>query len=206
MGKGGVGKTSVAVNVAVELARRGHKVHLTTTDPAAHVQETLGGAVDGIRVSRIDPAAETRTYSEEVLRTADANLEAAGRALLEEDLRSPCTEEIAVFRAFARIVDEGEHGFVVMDTAPTGHTLLLLDAESYHREVLRTSGSAPEESGACCRACVMRPTPRSSSSRCPRRRPSTTRRRSSVTSSGDALPGPGRPAVRRAVGVHPEER
>ncbi len=146
MGKGGVGKTSVAVNVAVELARRGHEVHLTTTDPAAHVQETLGAAVDGIRVSRIDPAAETRAYSEEVLRTAGANLDAAGRALLEEDLRSPCTEEIAVFRAFARIVDEGEHGFVVIDTAPTGHTLLLLDAaESYHREVLRTSGSAPEE-------------------------------------------------------------
>jgi len=146
MGKGGVGKTSVAVNVAVELARRGQKVHLTTTDPAAHVEETLGGAVDGIRVSRIDPAAETRAYSEEVLRTAGANLDAAGRALLEEDLRSPCTEEIAVFRAFARIVDEGEHGFVVIDTAPTEHTLLLLDAaESYHREVLRTSGSAPEE-------------------------------------------------------------
>lgn len=146
MGKGGVGKTSVAVSVAVELARRGHKVHLTTTDPAAHVEETLGGAVDGVRVSRIDPAAETRAYSEEVLRTAGATLDAAGRALLEEDLRSPCTEEIAVFRAFARIVDEGEHGFVVIDTAPTGHTLLLLDAaESYHREVLRTAGSAPEE-------------------------------------------------------------
>ncbi len=146
MGKGGVGKTSVAVYVAVELARRGHKVHLTTTDPAAHVEETLGAAPPGIRVSRIDPATETRAYSEEVLRTAGANLDAAGRALLEEDLRSPCTEEIAVFRAFARIVDEGEHGFVVIDTAPTGHTLLLLDAaESYHREVLRTSGSAPEE-------------------------------------------------------------
>jgi arsenite-transporting ATPase len=146
MGKGGVGKTSVAVNVAVELARRGHKVHLTTTDPAAHVEETLGGGVDGIRVSRIDPAAETRAYAGEVLRTAGASLDAAGRALLEEDLRSPCTEEIAVFRAFARVVDEGEQGFVIIDTAPTGHTLLLLDAaESYHREVLRASGSAPEE-------------------------------------------------------------
>jgi arsenite/tail-anchored protein-transporting ATPase len=146
MGKGGVGKTSVAVSIAVELARRGHKVHLTTTDPAAHVAEALGQAVDGVRVSRIDPIAETHAYASEVIRTAGANLDAAGRALLEEDLRSPCTEEIAVFRAFARIVDEGEHGFVVIDTAPTGHTLLLLDAaESYHREVLRTSGNAPEE-------------------------------------------------------------
>jgi arsenite-transporting ATPase len=146
MGKGGVGKTTVAVRIAVELARRGHHVHLTTTDPAAHVAETLGAPVEGIRVSRIDPAAETRAYADEVLRTAGANLDAAGRALLEEDLRSPCTEEIAVFRAFARVVDEGARGFVVIDTAPTGHTLLLLDAaESYHREVLRTAGASPEE-------------------------------------------------------------
>ncbi len=146
MGKGGVGKTTVAVSIAVELARRGHKVHLTTTDPAAHIAEALGACVDGVRISRIDPVAETRAYSDEVMRTAGADLDAAGRALLAEDLRSPCTEEIAVFRAFARIVDEGESGFVVIDTAPTGHTLLLLDAaESYHREVLRTSGHAPEE-------------------------------------------------------------
>lgn len=146
MGKGGVGKTTVAVHVAVELARRGHSVHLTTTDPAAHIEQALGAAVEGIRVSRIDPAVETQRYARELLSTAGATLDAAGRALLEEDLRSPCTEEIAVFRAFARIVDEGEHGFVVIDTAPTGHTLLLLDAaESYHREVLRTSGAAPEE-------------------------------------------------------------
>ncbi len=146
MGKGGVGKTSVAAKVAVELARRGHQVHLTTTDPAAHVAEALGGTVPGIRVSRIDPAAETQAYAREVLRTAGAGLDAAGRALLEEDLRSPCTEEIAVFRAFARLVDEGQRGFVVIDTAPTGHTLLLLDAaESYHREVLRTAGETPPE-------------------------------------------------------------
>jgi arsenite-transporting ATPase len=146
MGKGGVGKTNLAVSIALALARRGQDVHLTTTDPAAHVTDALGAAADGIRVSRIDPEAETRAYSEEVLRTAGAGLDTAGRALLEEDLRSPCTEEIAVFRAFAHIVDEGEHGFVVIDTAPTGHTLLLLDAaESYHREVLRTAGNAPEE-------------------------------------------------------------
>ncbi len=146
MGKGGVGKTSVAVSIAVELVRRGHRVHLTTTDPAAHVVEALGDAVSGLTVNRIDPLAETRLYAEEVMKTAGAGLDAAGRALLEEDLRSPCTEEIAVFRAFARTVDEGEQGFVVIDTAPTGHTLLLLDAaETYHREVLRTAGQAPDE-------------------------------------------------------------
>ncbi len=144
MGKGGVGKTSVAVAIAVELARRGHPVHLTTTDPAAHVQEALGGPVANIRVSRINPVAETRAYADEVMRTAGAQLDPAGRALLAEDLRSPCTEEIAVFQAFARIVDEGEAGFVVIDTAPTGHTLLLLDAtEAYHREVERSKGQVP---------------------------------------------------------------
>ncbi len=140
-----VGKTSVAVGFAVELAHRGHRVHLTTTDPAAHVQETLGGPVEGLRVSRIDPVAETRAYSDEVMRIAGAQLDDAGRVLLAEDLRSPCTEEIAVFQAFARVVDEGESGFVVIDTAPTGHTLLLLDATgAYHREVSRTKGNVPE--------------------------------------------------------------
>ncbi|HEX7670930.1 MAG TPA: arsenical pump-driving ATPase [Polyangiaceae bacterium] len=145
MGKGGVGKTSVAVAIAVALAERGHAVHLTTTDPAAHVSEGLRAPVPGLRVTRIDPETETRTYIEETMRTAGAALDDAGRALLQEDLRSPCTEEVAVFRAFARVVGEAEHGFVVIDTAPTGHTLLLLDAaEAYHREVLRSAGHAPE--------------------------------------------------------------
>jgi arsenite-transporting ATPase len=146
MGKGGVGKTSVAVGIAVALANRGHAVTLTTTDPAAHVAEALGDPLPNLRVSRIDPEAETRAYVQDAMRTAGASLDEAGRALLEEDLRSPCTEEVAVFRAFARVVDEAEHGFVIIDTAPTGHTLLLLDAaEAYHREVLRTAGNAPEE-------------------------------------------------------------
>ncbi len=146
MGKGGVGKTTVAVSIALALARRGHRVHLTTTDPAAHVADAIGDGAALVRVSRIDPAAETRAYAEEVLRTAGAGLDAAGRALLEEDLRSPCTEEIAVFRAFARVVAGGADELVVIDTAPTGHTLLLLDAaEAYHREVSRTAGAAPDE-------------------------------------------------------------
>jgi arsenite-transporting ATPase len=119
-------------------------VTLTTTDPAAHVDAAARERPAMLHVSRIDPAAETRLYSEEVLATAGQGLDPQGRALLEEDLRSPCTEEIAVFRAFADTVAHGEDQFVVIDTAPTGHTLLLLDAaEAYHREVLRnTSGSS----------------------------------------------------------------
>ena len=145
MGKGGVGKTTIAAAIAVTLARRGGKVVLSTTDPAAHVAAALDGNVPGLRVTRIDPIQEVAQYTREVLKKAGKNLDAGARAMLEEDLRSPCTEEIAVFRAFARTVDEGRDGFVVLDTAPTGHTILLLDAaEAYHREVMRTQGDMPD--------------------------------------------------------------
>lgn len=145
MGKGGVGKTTVAAAIATELARRGLPVHLSTTDPAAHVA-AAAGRLDGMEISRIDPQAETRAYVEHVMGTAGKDLDPNGRALLEEDLRSPCTEEIAVFRAFARIVAQGRDRFVVLDTAPTGHTLLLLDAtEAYHREIARNASDLPEE-------------------------------------------------------------
>ena len=138
MGKGGVGKTTLAAAVAVELARRGLPVHLTTSDPAANLTDTLNGSMDNLVVSRIDPHAETERYRQHVLDTKGAKLDAEGRALLEEDLRSPCTEEIAVFQAFSRIIREAGQKFVVMDTAPTGHTLLLLDATgAYHREIMR---------------------------------------------------------------------
>lgn len=138
MGKGGVGKTTLAAAVAVGLAKRGLPVHLTTSDPAAHLSDTLAGSLDNLEVSRIDPRAETERYRQHVLATKGQDLDAEGRAMLEEDLRSPCTEEIAVFQAFSRIIREADKKFVVMDTAPTGHTLLLLDATgAYHREVAR---------------------------------------------------------------------
>jgi arsenite/tail-anchored protein-transporting ATPase len=138
MGKGGVGKTTLAAAVAVELASRGYPVHLTTSDPAAHLTDTLDGSLENLTVSRIDPQAETGRYREHVLATKGKALDEQARALLEEDLRSPCTEEIAVFQAFSRIIREAGRKFVVMDTAPTGHTLLLLDATgAYHREIAR---------------------------------------------------------------------
>ena len=141
MGKGGVGKTTLAAAVAVELAHRGLAVHLTTSDPAAHINETLNGTMDNLSVSRIDPHTEIERYKQHVMETRGAKLDNAGRKLLEEDLRSPCTEEIAVFQAFSRIIREAGKKFVVMDTAPTGHTLLLLDATgSYHRDIERQMG------------------------------------------------------------------
>ena len=143
MGKGGVGKTTLAAAVAVALAERGFPVHLSTSDPAAHLDATLRGRLDSLEVSRIDPQAETERYRQQVLAARGARLDVAGRALLEEDLRSPCTEEIAVFQAFSRVLREAGEKFVVMDTAPTGHTLLLLDATgAYHREVIRQGEDA----------------------------------------------------------------
>ncbi|MEQ4517976.1 arsenical pump-driving ATPase [Pseudarthrobacter sp. B907] len=141
MGKGGVGKTTVAASIAVALAKRGHAVHLTTTDPAAHLSETLHGSIPGLTVSRIDPAAAIQEYRSHVLETKGRNLDEDGRAALAEDLLSPCTDEVAVFRQFSKVVQESRRHFVVIDTAPTGHTLLLLDATgSYHREIARQVG------------------------------------------------------------------
>ncbi len=146
MGKGGVGKTTVAAAVAVGLVRRGHEVHLSTTDPAAHVSMTVAGDLPGLRVDRIDPKAETDRYVEKIMAARGAHLDEEGRALLREDLRSPCTEEVAVFHAFSRIVAEARSAFVVLDTAPTGHTLLLLDATgAYHRQMTQDL-AAPHES------------------------------------------------------------
>ncbi|QTO38572.1 arsenical pump-driving ATPase [Tessaracoccus sp. MC1865] len=143
MGKGGVGKTTVAAALAVALAERGKDVLLTTTDPAAHLDRTVGMDAAGIEVTSIDPDRATQDYRDRVMATKGKNLDAAGRAALEEDLKSPCTEEIAVFQAFSKAIAQADKRFVVMDTAPTGHTLLLMDATgSYHREVARGLGSA----------------------------------------------------------------
>ena len=141
MGKGGVGKTTMAAAIAVRLADMGFDVHLTTSDPAAHINTTLNGTLNNLQVSRINPQEETERYRQHVLETKGKDLDEAGKRLLEEDLRSPCTEEIAVFQAFSRVIREAGKRFVVMDTAPTGHTLLLLDATgAYHREIAKKMG------------------------------------------------------------------
>jgi len=140
MGKGGVGKTTIASAIAARLAERGYQVHLTTTDPASHLDTTLGdqGELANLTTSRIDPVLAVADYRQHVMATKGKDLDEAGRAVLAEDLLSPCTEEVAVFQKFSRLVNQARRSFVVMDTAPTGHTLLLMDAAgSYHREIAR---------------------------------------------------------------------
>ena len=138
MGKGGVGKTTIAAALAVGLVQRGHSVHLTTTDPAAHVADALQGSLQNLKVGRIDPKAETQTYIDKIMATRGKDLDVQGKALLLEDLQSPCTEEVAVFHAFSRVVSEARSSFVVLDTAPTGHSLLLMDATgAYHRQMVQ---------------------------------------------------------------------
>jgi arsenite/tail-anchored protein-transporting ATPase len=144
MGKGGVGKTTIAAAIAIGLSKKGKKVHLTTTDPAAHLKFVVDESY-GITLSSIDEKKELEKYKEEVLSKARETMSDADIEYVEEDLRSPCTQEIAVFRAFAEIVGKSENEVVVIDTAPTGHTLLLLDStQSYHREIQRSEGDIPE--------------------------------------------------------------
>ncbi|MDO9237782.1 MAG: arsenical pump-driving ATPase [Aquabacterium sp.] len=138
MGKGGVGKTTIAAAVAMGLVKRGHAVHLSTTDPAAHLVNTLDGELPGLQVGRIDPKLETQRYIDKIMAARSPALDEQERALLLEDLQSPCTEEVAVFHAFSRTVAEARSAFVVLDTAPTGHSLLLMDAAgAYHRQMTR---------------------------------------------------------------------
>ncbi|MDF1517545.1 MAG: ArsA-related P-loop ATPase, partial [Lutibacter sp.] len=147
MGKGGVGKTITASALAIMIARKGFEVHLTTTDPAAHVQDFINQVSDlpkNLTIDRIDPKLETQRYTDKIVLQKGKDMDEQGKKLLLEDLRSPCTQEVAVFHAFSKAIQLAKRKFMLIDTAPIGHTLLLLDtAGNYHREVLKNTGLDP---------------------------------------------------------------
>lgn len=144
MGKGGVGKTTVAAAIALGLSRKGQKVRLATTDPADHLNLVVGQE-NGISVSHIDEKEELRKYQDEVLSKARQTMSEDDLEYVKEDLRSPCTQEIAVFRAFADIVAKSKEETVIMDTAPTGHTILLLEStQSYNRQIENSGGDVAD--------------------------------------------------------------
>jgi arsenite-transporting ATPase len=148
MGKGGVGKTIVASSITTMLAERGHKVLLTTTDPAAHIKDFMNQLSElpaNLTVERIDPKVETKVYTDKIFEQKSKNLSEEAKKLLAEDLKSPCNEEVAVFNAFSKAINKARRQFVVIDTAPTGHTLLLLDTTGkYHQEILKTTTINPD--------------------------------------------------------------
>jgi arsenite-transporting ATPase len=185
MGKGGVGKTTVAAAVALELARRGHLAQLSTTDPAAHVSWVIDSPPKGLRVGRIDAEAETAAYRDEVMKTAGANLDKQGRALLEEDLRSPCTEEVAVFRTFARTVAEGRTAsWSSIRRRPGTPSCCSTRLRPTIARCCASRATCRTRSRSCCPGCATRSSRGFSWSRCPRRRQSTRRSGSRRTCRG----------------------
>ena len=144
MGKGGVGKTSIAATVAIGLSKKGAKVHLTTTDPAAHI-EYLIQQNEEITLSKINEQVVLEEYKKEVLDEAESTMSTEDIDYLKESLKTPCTQEIAVFRAFSKIVEKADDEVVIIDTAPTGHTLLLLDStQRNYKQIETVQAEAPQ--------------------------------------------------------------
>jgi len=134
-GKGGVGKTTISCIAALYISQKGFKTLLVTTDPAAHIGEVLDMKVgseptritDNLYAVMVDQEEAFRQYKQRVLNEAKGKYSEDMLAAMEEELNSPCTEEMAAFDRFAQFIESREYDAIVFDTAPTGHTLRLLD-------------------------------------------------------------------------------
>jgi arsenite-transporting ATPase len=138
VGKGGVGKTTVAAALAVALAGQGLDVELTTTDPAGQLDPVVGDHPANLTIRKPDPESERRAYVQSIVDLRGKDLAPEELGELKQEMASPCAEEVAMFRAFARMVARARNKVVIIDAAATGHTLLLMDKTgAYHRETER---------------------------------------------------------------------
>ncbi|KJS88211.1 MAG: arsenic ABC transporter ATPase [Peptococcaceae bacterium BICA1-8] len=136
-GKGGVGKTSIACVTAVHTAQKGFKTLLLTTDPAAHIGNVLGenvgdeitkiNNIENLFGVKIDPKKTAQEYKNKILKEAQNKFDTNTIKAMQEELDSPCTEEMASFQKFINYASLNEFDVIVVDTAPTGHTLRLLE-------------------------------------------------------------------------------
>ncbi|NBG87180.1 ArsA family ATPase [Isachenkonia alkalipeptolytica] len=136
-GKGGVGKTSMACITAVETAKKGFRTLLLTTDPASHIGNVLDCPItdeitnvhnqENLYAVKIDQKKATEEYKEQVLQDARDKFDQTTIMAMEEELDSPCTEEMASFQKFVDYAGGSDYEVIVVDTAPTGHTLRLLE-------------------------------------------------------------------------------
>jgi arsenite-transporting ATPase len=154
-GKGGVGKTSMACITAVETARKGYKTLLMTTDPASHIGEVLSvrvgddiSKVDGVEnlyAVKIDQKKATEEYKNSILLDANEKFDENTVKAMEEELNSPCTEEMAAFQKFIEYVNLEDFEVIVFDTAPTGHTLRLLELPmDWSKQIQLKAGQSAE--------------------------------------------------------------
>lgn len=133
-GKGGVGKTTISCITALYTAQRGFKTLLVTTDPAAHIGEVLGveigsepiAVTENLFAVMVDQVEAFKEYKERVLNEARGKYSEDMILAMEEELNSPCTEEMAAFDKFVQFIESRDYDVIVFDTAPTGHTLRLL--------------------------------------------------------------------------------
>lgn len=136
-GKGGVGKTSIAAATALWVAEQGYKTLLLTTDPAAHLGQIFGAKVTDkpakmrgeqhLWITHVDAEKATQDYKEKILAEARGKYDKERLLAIEEELNSPCTEEMATFEKFIELATLKNFEVIIFDTAPTGHTLRLLE-------------------------------------------------------------------------------
>jgi arsenite-transporting ATPase len=150
-GKGGVGKSTMSCATAVWLAKAGYKTLLVTTDPAPNLADIFGQAIghqitpiqdmENLHAIEINPDAASEEYRERIVAPLKELLDEKNLNVVREQLKSPCVEEVAAFDKFIEFMDDPGYDVVVFDTAPTGHTIRLLELPSGWTETLNQNAA-----------------------------------------------------------------